>query len=233
MTAHFDLRAPRPWIGGHRGAPAEGVLENSLPSLRRAVERGADFVEIDVRLTADGELVVAHDADLGRVAGRPDLVVERSMVSSVHRLVPTLAEALDALPPAFPVNLDVKRDEAPIGALARRVVEAVSGRAILVSSFDWALLEALRREAARLPLALLAADEEAVAGLSAATRRLAPWSWHVAAELASEDLIRLAPVPVLVYTVNDPAAARRHFEAGVAGLFSDDPAAIARLRQTG
>ena len=230
----FDAVVARParrlWIGGHRGAPAEGLVENTLPSLLRALDDGADFVEIDVRLTADGELVLVHDADLGRIAGRSDVLVEESTGAAVRHaapFVPTLAEVFAALPPAFPINIELKRDQASVPALA--AAAASLGRSsVLISSFDWDLLAEVRRRAPSLPLALLADDAGAVAGLAAAGRHLRPWSWHVAAALASADLVRAAPVPVLAYTVNETALAGRLSERGVAGIFTDAPGSFDR-----
>ncbi|MGY1682325.1 glycerophosphodiester phosphodiesterase [Geodermatophilus sp. SYSU D01176] len=55
---------------GHRGTPTGPRLtENTLPAVAAALEAGADGVEVDVRATADGVLVLAHDPDLGRVLG--------------------------------------------------------------------------------------------------------------------------------------------------------------------
>ncbi|MFF8954517.1 glycerophosphodiester phosphodiesterase [Streptomyces sp. NPDC014894] len=84
---------------GHRGDPYL-VRENTLPSLRSAVASGADAVEIDVRLTADGVPVLLHDSTLKRLWGH-DRPVARLTRAEVAELtlggVPTLAEALDAL----------------------------------------------------------------------------------------------------------------------------------------
>ncbi len=57
-------------IMGHRGTPSRpGHVENTLAAVRAAFEGGAHGVEIDVRATLDGTLVLAHDGDLGRVVG--------------------------------------------------------------------------------------------------------------------------------------------------------------------
>ncbi|MFF0447062.1 glycerophosphodiester phosphodiesterase [Streptomyces sp. NPDC004609] len=84
---------------GHRGDPYR-VRENTLPSLRSAVERGADAVEIDVRLTRDRVPVLLHDATLKRLWGhdRPLAELTYERVRELTRDgVPTLREALDAL----------------------------------------------------------------------------------------------------------------------------------------
>jgi glycerophosphoryl diester phosphodiesterase len=185
---------------------------------------------VDVRLCADGELVLAHDADLGRLFGRPDLVVERLGTAEIAGFVPRLADAVAALPPGFPLNLDLKRDEAPRSAITRAVLELAERTPALLSSFDWRLLEAIRAEHASVPLALLAHDGREASGLAAATPRLRPWSWHVESGLATNDLLAAAPVPVLVYTINGAARGRELFAAGAAGVFTDDPATLRAAR---
>ena len=57
-------------VVGHRGAAAHAP-ENTFPSYQRAVEMGADAIEIDVHLTADGQLAVIHDDTLERTTGQP------------------------------------------------------------------------------------------------------------------------------------------------------------------
>ncbi|MEU1279531.1 glycerophosphodiester phosphodiesterase [Streptomyces sp. NPDC005805] len=85
-------------VVGHRGDPYR-VRENTLPSLRSAFERGADVVEIDVRLTRDGVPVLLHDDSLKRL-WEHDRPLARLTAEEVRELtgggVPTLAEALTA-----------------------------------------------------------------------------------------------------------------------------------------
>ena len=91
---------------GHRGTPTGPLLtENTLPAVAAALEAGADGVEVDVRATADGALVLAHDPDLGRVLGTgagtgPVVAETRSAALRALRLpggahVPGLDEVLD------------------------------------------------------------------------------------------------------------------------------------------
>ncbi|MFF2653627.1 glycerophosphodiester phosphodiesterase [Streptomyces sp. NPDC058045] len=88
----------------HRGDPYR-VRENTLPSLRSALERGADAVEIDVRLTWDGVPVLLHDESLKRLWGQ-DRPLSSLSAKEVSELtdggVPTLAEAVAALPASGP-----------------------------------------------------------------------------------------------------------------------------------
>ncbi|MEU0369472.1 glycerophosphodiester phosphodiesterase [Streptomyces sp. NPDC006283] len=86
-------------VVAHRGDPYR-FRENTLPSLRSAFERGAEAVEIDVRLTHDGVPVLLHDATLKRLWGhdRPLARCSRAELADLtHGGVPTLCEALDAV----------------------------------------------------------------------------------------------------------------------------------------
>ncbi|MFJ5833114.1 glycerophosphodiester phosphodiesterase [Streptomyces sp. NPDC093089] len=83
-------------VVGHRGDPYR-VRENTLPSIASAIERGADAVEIDVRLTGDGVPVLLHDDTLKRLWGhdRPLSALPYETVRELtHDGVPTLREAL-------------------------------------------------------------------------------------------------------------------------------------------
>lgn len=80
----------------HRGDPYR-ARENTLPSIRSALERGADAVEIDVRVTRDGVPVLLHDATLERLWGRDvrlDRIGHRELTELTGGGVPTLREAL-------------------------------------------------------------------------------------------------------------------------------------------
>lgn len=217
-----------PWIIGHRGV-AEEALENTLASLELAVAQDADMIELDVQLAGDGELIVFHDWNLERLAGRPE-VVEESPASELRRLLPelsTLSEVLRRLPETMPLNVELKRRRADVGRLAEALERALGGRdRVLVSSFDWSLLEVVRRAMPDRALAPLA--HEPKDDLLDVAERLGAWSVNCKAELATSDLLRRAARPVLVYTVNDAEEAAELFERGVAGVFTDAPGRLRR-----
>ncbi|MBP9146656.1 MAG: hypothetical protein KBF21_17830 [Thermoanaerobaculia bacterium] len=247
---------PPPWIAAHRGALP--LLENTLPALLRAVEEGADLLEFDVRATADGVLVLHHDEHLGRLAGRPDLEVESTSLGELQGValrhpehpecpgcpepagrIPTLAELLVALPPEFPVNIELKVRRTAPGRLAELALAATAGRQnVLFSSFDAALLRELRRQSATARIAPLA--RLWTPALERLGEELAAWSLHVAGGVARASAASLrargasAGPPLLVYTVNDAARARELLAQGAAGLFTDRPGPLrAELGQPG
>ena len=230
----MKLPAP-PWIAGHRGAAAD-ALENTVASFLRAVEQGADLVELDAQLTRDDVLVLLHDSTYARVAGST-LSPEHATWDEVAALrlrdgsTPARLDALFAtLPADFPVNVELKRSHATVERLAAAAARLVERPNTLVSSFDWPLLEATRALEPTLALAPIAGDEASVDDLRGAADRLGAWSVHVSRGLSGRALAPLArdARPVLCYTVNDPAEARYLLDSGASGVFADSPGALRR-----
>lgn len=166
--ARAYLSRPGPWLVAHRGGSALAP-ENTLVAFDRAVALGADALEIDVRRTADGAVVVFHDDDTARLTGVPGTIEARTL-EEVRRLdaafgftpdggatqplrgsgvkVPTLAEVL-ARYPGLRLNIDAKPDEAALAeALAREIRAAGAEDRVCVGSFFDAQAERL---AALLP----------------------------------------------------------------------------------
>jgi glycerophosphoryl diester phosphodiesterase len=98
----------------HRGDPV-AHRENTLAAFRAAVDAGADMVELDVRRTADGRAAVIHDATLERVWGVPERVSALTLAELRELGIPSLEEALEAIP--VQVMVDYKDDSAVDPAL--------------------------------------------------------------------------------------------------------------------
>lgn len=129
---------------GHRGLPTR-ELENSLASFRAALAAGLDGFELDVQRTADGALVVLHDATLDRTTLGTGALAQ-TLAADLPRLrngegLPTLAEALRL--PARCVNVEIKEAGAWRAALDAVVAAGALGR-VIFSSFDHGAVEALR-----------------------------------------------------------------------------------------
>lgn len=225
---------PPPWIAAHRGALPR--LENTLPALTQAVAEGADLLEFDVQATADGVLVLFHDSDLGRLGGRPDLVVERTVASALLEIelrdpttegrgrIPTLPALLSALPDGFPINIELKVERQDRGRVAELALETTEHREnVLFSSFDSLVLRALRQRSSTALLAPLA--RRWTPALERLGEELAAWSLHVGGGVARARAAG-GRRPLLVYTVNDAAKAGRLLAEGAAGLFTDRPAPL-------
>jgi glycerophosphoryl diester phosphodiesterase/membrane-associated phospholipid phosphatase len=167
-----QIPAPGPGAAGgddvlviaHSGAQADAPT-NTMPAFELALEQGADVLEMDLQLTADGEVVVLHDATVDRTTDGTGAVRDLTL-DEVRALdagswfvapdgtrpfegegvgVPTFTEVLDAFPDV-PVNVELKTDGGPGIVPAAIGLVAGSGRAdtITVSSFDASYLEPVR-----------------------------------------------------------------------------------------
>ena len=110
----------------HRGDPV-AHRENTLPSLRSAVAKGANTLEFDLRLTRDGQIVLLHDASLERLWGQPEPLADLTLAELRQRdlggyQLPTFDELLAEFPETtFLVDLNTDDVVAPaVRALRRR-----------------------------------------------------------------------------------------------------------------
>jgi len=141
----------RPALLAHRGLHGH-LKENSLEALAAVAGSGLDGVEFDVRFSADGVPCVLHDATLRRTYGDPRAASELSSETLSALGVPSLREALGALPAE--VLLDVEVKEAPRDELFTLIRE-LSGEGadrLLFSSFDQEVLREIHERAPEWPL---------------------------------------------------------------------------------
>lgn len=153
---HPYFRKERPvLVMAHRGGGGLAP-ENTMPAFRQAVEMGVDVLELDVRATADGVLVVMHDATVERITDGHG-PVHRHTLSQLRQLdagyhwtsdrgrtypfrgrgvtIPTLRELFTAFP-HLRMNIDLKQKEPPIvDAFTRLLVEFDMVHQVLVGSF--------------------------------------------------------------------------------------------------
>ena len=228
---------------GHRGAAARAP-ENTLAGLRRARELGAVWVEFDVMLTVDRVPVLIHDETLERATtGRGE--VARHTAAEIRALdaggwfapefagerVPTLAEAVALLSElGLSANVEIKPaagHEEATGEVVARQLAALwpgDGPRLLLSSFARAALSAAALAAPSIPRGLLATRlpddwDAALAGLGCTTLHLA----HQCVRTSEIRELTAIGVPLLLYTVNQPARARDLLAAGAVAVITDVP----------
>jgi glycerophosphoryl diester phosphodiesterase len=227
----------------HRGASA-AAPQNTLAAFRKAIELGADGVELDVHLSADGAPVVMHNSCVdettdgaGRIADKTLAELKELDAGGKFSLqfagerIPTLAEVFDALQGRLLVNVELKGLNLSSVGLEAPVVEVVRRfgmeKKVLFSSFNPFTLRRLRSLAPDIPAGLLCPRN-----LPIYLRRawLAPFAPHQARHphfaLVDEQLVRWCrarKLRVNVWTVNEPAEMKRLIALGVDGIITDAP----------
>ena len=212
----------------HRGEPV-GHRENTLPAFAAAVALGADMVEIDLRRTRDGGIVVLHDQTLERlwgvVASVGDLdLAEVAALGDGDVWIPTLREVLDAVP--LPLMVDFTRREVVPGGLAAVRAAGALDRSLFVTGN----VEALRQlrglsAAARIGLTWVEGAEPPFALL----RELGAEFWNPMFGFVTPDgvaAVHHAGLRVSTWTVDEPADVTRVLRAGVDAVVSNRIAAL-------
>ena len=128
-----------PLVIAHRGLAIDHP-ENTLPAFIAGVEAGADILETDVHLSKDGQVVIAHDPTLDRVAGMGGRVSDFTAAELASIDLgggvgfPTLVDLLDTLPQAK-LNIDLKTPDV-VAAFVDVVTQMNAQQRVLVASFD-------------------------------------------------------------------------------------------------
>lgn len=226
----ISFPTPRFLCIGHRGA-AGHEPENTLRSVRRAIEMGAHGIEIDVRLV-HGELLVMHDAKLDRTTNgrgllvRKPLTVLRSLDAGKGERIPTLREVIETIDRRAFLNIELKgRGTAkPVSEMIHQFVQERGWRYedFLVSSFMRAELRAVRDP--QIPIGLLLTRPTRLYALSA--RRVRACAVNPAVRFVTAKFVQDAHrrgLRVFPYTANSPAEIQRLKKLGVDGAFTDFP----------
>lgn len=233
----------RPIIA-HRGASGE-YPENTLLAFAKAIEQGADALELDVRVTRDGVPVVLHDAALDRTTDRSGPVEElpwqevRQANAGGAQTVPSLAQVLEEFP-ATPLVIEIKTPRAALPVLSVLRAHCATDR-VVVGAFERAALApfdrtevaraAARSEVARFWLAARWPGRTPRASWRAFTvpRR---FGWLHVADRPFLAAARRCRLPVHVWTVDELSEAEHLRELGVCGIMTNFPARMRGLARS-
>lgn len=228
----------RIWNVAHRGASAD-LPENTIPAFELAVQQGADVIEADVRRTADNRLVVLHDPMLDRTTnGTGPLRVlsyekARQLDAGQGQPIPFVEEVLDVARGRVRVNLDLKESEV-VEPAVRLVREAGMLGSVTFISFlpeAWDILDRLTPESPIIQLVDSAASLASItmgwdASLGVRSGVGIPYGL-VSVEIV--DRLRRHGLAVFGWTVDDEAEMRRLIAAGVNGIVTNRPGALAEV----
>jgi len=224
----IPLGPPRPLVIAHRGDSASAP-ENTLRAIGQAFDRGADLVEIDVRLTKDEKVVLMHDDTVDRTTDGTGKVAEMTL------------EELRALNASWPKNekfADVDAEPVPTleealqlakgrGMLALDIAQGMEGE---ILACPWTLegAEALSKVLPGTGIAIIgsAPNEFPPAFFADVSRRGVRCFWYNHASITDE-FVREAhrrAMSVIVWTLDDPGSMEVARDRGVDGILSNDTA---------
>jgi glycerophosphoryl diester phosphodiesterase len=232
-------------VTAHRGSSRDAP-ENTLAAVRKAIEQGADYAEIDVHLTADGVPVVLHDEDLQRLAGVSRRPGELSL-AELQRIdvgarfgpafagetVPTLAAMLDTARRRIRLNIELKPTDQgrARAALATAVADLIRSQDFeadcFVTSLDQDVVAAARRRNPRLRTGAI------VSAVVGDISQLPVDVLSVRTGLITDRLLgraHAAGQEVHVWTIDDPKTMGELIDRGVDGLITNDPVAALAVR---
>ncbi len=221
-------------VVGHRGAMGLEP-ENTLRSFRRAVTEGADAIELDLRLSKDGHLVILHDTDVARTTDGEgaiadlDLAEIKALDAGQGESIPTFDEVLDAVDLA--VQAEIKSTEA-----ARAVLDTIRVRKLVdrvtVTSFSADIVRNCREYLPAVRTGLISSHARAdeleqarelgvdllCAGLDELERQFV-------------DHCHQAGIDVIGWLANDADQLMRALRAGADGVTSDFPGVLQESRR--
>lgn len=220
-----------PIVVAHRGAP-DRALENSLAAIALALADGADMIEFDVRLAADGEPLVLHDARTGRtakenlpVASTPSARLREVRLKNGER-IPFLADVLEVVRGRVPINVHVKTSGG-VAAVHRILAGAGYKGEVLISSGLREECLAARSLRPDLPCGLVT-ERPSASDIAFCLRHSLPSIHpdHRRLSVLRVRKVKSAGLLLVPYTVDDSETFFRLVDAGADGVFSNRAKAL-------
>lgn len=242
---------PQPSIIAHRGSSMHAP-ENTIAAFELAVAQNADGIELDVKLCADGQVVVIHDQTVdrtsngvGHVSELPLAALKELEVGSWFspefsgESIPTLGEVFESIGKKTFINVELTNYESIRDNLPDKVVELIKkhslAQRILFSSFNPLALRSAHRLLPAAPIGLLAQP-----GIKGAWARSFFGRWIVPYQALHPELGNTSSTlihrhhkrgkRVYSYTVNEPDDLRSLYKMGIDGVFTDDPPLALQIR---
>jgi glycerophosphoryl diester phosphodiesterase len=243
------LEITAPLIFAHRGASAYAP-ENTMAAFELAVQQGADAIELDAKLSADGEVVVIHDQTVDRTTEGTGKVKQLTLqelkkldagshfdISFQGEKIPTLSEVFEAVGRSLLVNVELTNIGSPFDDLPQKTAQVVKMHSmqsrVLFSSFNPVALLRMRSLLPETPRGLLTLPGAPGALLRSRFGALIP---HQALHPEKSDVnqklvdrVHSSGRRINVYTVNEEETMDRLLSFGVDGIITDDPMLVRKV----
>ena len=224
-------------IMGHRGAAALEP-ENTLLSIERAIDIGVDAVEIDVRLTKDGELAVIHDSSVDRTTNATGLVRDyelealKQLDAGKGERIPTLQEVMELVGQRATLVIELKE-----AGTEKKVVELINKNSfkknVYVISFWHRLVKAVREMDQDIKTGVLLVGcpvDASFATLASAEVLVMRYSFvdRDFVENAHKDNLQ-----IFIWNIDDKRLLEPYIDMGVDGIASNDPRVLVEYFRPG
>lgn len=208
---------------GHRGAKGH-ASENTLASFKKAIEMSVDIIELDVHLSKDLVPMVIHDATVNRTTAAIGNVTDFTANELQQLGIPTLENVFKLINNQCHINIEIKTFEATNPVLEILKSSSFDSDKIIISSFDWHVLQEVRFQNDTIKLGVLTETNLDLAiGFATFIKAFAihPY-YHL---LTAENVKKMQSKGFLVYTwtVNEPEDITFVKQLGVDGIITDYP----------
>lgn len=231
----------------HRGA-SELAPENTLPAFIKAIECGADIIELDVHLTADGEIVVTHDESIRRITGE-DGKIKRLEFNFLRSLdfgkwfseqfagekIPSLREVFEKLGDKIKFNIEIKMGEKYYPGIVDRLLELINHyrmkENVILSSFDLKTIKILSEKSLDIPLGIIFDRMEWDYLLKSAKKINCSFivpDKRITTEREIEKAHRIG-LSVYPYVINEKEEIQKFIKYGVDGIITNNPERVSKI----
>lgn len=241
-----------PLVIAHRGASGEAP-ENTLAAFQLALEQGCDAIELDIHLSADGQLIVCHDDDIRRTTSGEGLIGKMTAdelkqfdagikfhETYAGETIPLLDEVFDLVPDHIVINVEIKNIPMYYSGIENKLLELLVKRqrlnSVVVSSFDHRHIEKLKRMNSDVQVGLLYHARLAHHRKYAESLAVPIYSLHPNFETLDEADVHDANehgLNIYPFTVNREEDMKKLIEWGISGLITDYPGKLRALLSQG
>ena len=217
---------------GHRGATGHAP-ENTLTSFKKALELGADMIELDVHVCKSGEIIVMHDEKVNRTTNGKGHISKKSLkelknltIKKIEK-IPTLIEVLNLVNRKCKINIELKGKgtEKPVSKIIKKYIQkGWSYNDFLVSSFYPSKITEIKNINPKIRIGILV--EKISLEIIALAKKFKVYSINPNIKSISKKFVKKAHqkrLKIFVYTVNKPGKIKKMKELGVDGIISDFP----------
>ena len=225
-------------VVGHRGAMGH-ALENTLESVRKAIELNVDGIEIDIFKSKTGELVVYHDPFLSRLSNS-SAFIEQISLDSIKKVkligglsIPTLSEVVDIIPEKIFLNIELKGENTAYetNKIVTNYLKEFNlpSSKFIISSFRWLELKKFRDLNNEIPIAILVDSLFKIDDAIKFAKEINAFALNPDNEFLTKKIVKKIhsnDIKVYPYTINSLDNVKRMKLMGVDAIITDYPERI-------